>query len=222
MKLRVALVGLWLLMGSAWAAGPIPASGSVEALFTPWDDAEGAILRSLGDARQAVYVQAYLLTSRNLARALVEAHLRGLRVEVLADAEMAGKGDSSQLPQLAAAGIPLRLETAYSAAHNKVMLIDPEGEHPVVITGSYNYTWSAQARNAENLLLLRDNPALARQYLNNWRRHRDQAEPYIPGGIPRPYGAPAAAPTTSPCAHLPREDARLLQSLGECGERRGR
>jgi phosphatidylserine/phosphatidylglycerophosphate/cardiolipin synthase-like enzyme len=47
-----------------------------------------------------------------------------------------------------------------------------------VITGSYNFTWSAQARNAENLLILRDNPALAETYLKNWQRHRRDAEPY--------------------------------------------
>lgn len=218
-----ALAGVLLATGAARAAAPLPARGTVEALFTPWDDAEGAILRALGRARQAVHVQAYLLTSRTLARALVEAHQRGVRVEVLADAAMAEKGGNSQLPLLAAAGIPLRLERRYSAAHNKILLIDPEGEHPVVITGSYNYTWSAQARNAENLLLLRDHPALARAYLANWQRHRDEAEPYAQAeqGAGRSQ-AGAAAWAGAPCAHLPREDARLLATLGECGSRGGR
>jgi phosphatidylserine/phosphatidylglycerophosphate/cardiolipin synthase-like enzyme len=72
-------------------------------------------------------------------------------------------------------GIPVWLETRYAAAHNKVLLIDAARPGAVVITGSYNFTWSAQARNAENLLILRGNPALARRYLDNWRRHRDDA-----------------------------------------------
>ena len=42
----------------------------------------------------------------------------------------------------------------------KILLIDAEGEAPAVITGSYNFTWSAQARNAENVLILRGNPAV--------------------------------------------------------------
>jgi phosphatidylserine/phosphatidylglycerophosphate/cardiolipin synthase-like enzyme len=49
-----------------------------------------------------------------------------------------------------------------------------------VITGSYNFTWSAQARNAENLLILRDNPALLQRYLNNWQRHHAEAQPFKP------------------------------------------
>jgi phosphatidylserine/phosphatidylglycerophosphate/cardiolipin synthase-like enzyme len=159
-------------------ATAIPATGTVEVLFTPWDDAEGAIVRALGEARQGVHVQAFLLTSRSIARALREAHDRGVRVEVLADREMLRKGENSQLPMLAAAGIPVWLETRYASAHNKVLLIDGESPGAVVITGSYNFTWSAQARNAENLLLLRGNPSLARRYLENWRRHRDDAEKY--------------------------------------------
>lgn len=159
-------------------ATAIPATGTVDVLFTPWDDAEGAIVRSLGEARQSIHVQAFLLTSRSIARALQEAHGRGVRVEVLADREMLRKGENSQLPVLAAAGIPVWLETRYASAHNKVLLIDAESPGGVVITGSYNFTWSAQARNAENLLLLRGNPPLARRYLENWRRHRDDAEKY--------------------------------------------
>ncbi|HWV19389.1 MAG TPA: phospholipase D family protein [Rhodocyclaceae bacterium] len=162
----------------AAGAAEAPASGSTEVLFSPWDDAEGGLLAALREARQSIHVQAYLLTSRNIARALLQAHRRGVRVQVLADAATTRQGQHSQIPALAAGGIPVWLETRYSNAHNKVMLIDAEGAHPVVLTGSYNFTWSAQARNAENLLILRDNRALTEQYLKNWRRHQGDAQPY--------------------------------------------
>lgn len=169
-----------LLACAACGAGAaaLPATGTVEAFFSPWDDAEGAIVRTLGEARQSIHVQAYLLTSRSIARSLEEAHARGVKVEVLADREMLQKGENSLLPRLAAAGIPVWLETRYASAHNKILLVDAEGDQGIVVTGSYNFTWSAQARNAENLLILRGNPALARRYLDNWRRHRAEAEKY--------------------------------------------
>ncbi len=172
-KFFAALLLFWIVGAGAT---PLPATGSVEVLFTPWDDAEGAIVRALGEARKTIHVQAYLLTSRSIAKALQEASARGVAVEILADREMVGKGDSSLIPKLAAEGIPVWLETRYAVAHNKVLLIDALGAHGFVITGSYNFTWSAQARNAENLLILRDNPALVRRYLENWQRHRDEAE----------------------------------------------
>jgi len=179
----------WLCAGvlalcAPWgAAAELPAVGTVEVLFTPWDDAEGALLREIGAARKSIHAQAYLLTSRNIARALLDAHARGIRLEVLADREMTAK-DNSLVPKLREAGVALRLETRYAAAHNKILLIDAEGDKPVVITGSYNFSFSAQARNAENLLILRGNRALARAYLDNWRRHRDDALPYEEALLP--------------------------------------
>lgn len=181
--MRQALAALLLCCacGTA-AAAELPAAGTTEVLFSPWDDAEGGLIAALAQARRSIHVQAYLLTSRTIAKALLRAHQRGVQVQVLADAAMVAGSESSRIPALAAAGIPVWLETRYANAHNKLMLIDAEGEHPVVITGSYNYTWSAQARNAENLLILRDNRALSETYLKNWRRHQREAEPYSAAG----------------------------------------
>jgi phosphatidylserine/phosphatidylglycerophosphate/cardiolipin synthase-like enzyme len=172
------LIALALALPFSASAGatPLPATGTVEVLFSPWDDAEGALVRVLGEAKRTIHVQAYLLTSRSIARALQEAAARGVAVEILADREMLEKSDKSLLPLLREGGIPVWLETRYAAAHNKVILIDAGQADAVVITGSYNFTWSAQARNAENLLILRGNPALARRFFDNWRRHRSEAE----------------------------------------------
>jgi len=172
----------WLLLLALWLplaqAKELPATGTVEVLFTPWDDAEGALIRMIGAARHDIHVQAFVFTSRNLAHALIAAQRRGVAVRVLADREMALDGRHSRIAELAAAGIDVRLETRYASAHNKIMIVDGEGNRPVIVTGSYNFTFSAQARNAENLLILRGNSALARLYLANWRRHRDEATPW--------------------------------------------
>ena len=171
-----------LLLCAWWfpcqAGRTLPAAGTVEVAFTPWDDAEGALIREIRGARHAIRVQAFLITSRTITRALIDAHHRGIDVQVLADREMAEKGEKSLIPDLHAAGIPVWLEVRYNAAHNKIVLVDPQAANPCVITGSYNFTFSAQARNAENLLILRGNAPLARAYLDNWRRHRQEAVSY--------------------------------------------
>ena len=172
------------LLSLAAPAAELPATGTVQVLFTPWDDAEGALIHEIGAAKKSIHAQAYLVTSRNIARALIDAHERGVKLALLADREMMMKNENSQVPKLHEAGIEVRLETRYAAAHNKILLIDVEGDKPVVITGSYNFSFSAQARNAENLLILRGNRALARDYLNNWRRHRDEALPYAEALLP--------------------------------------
>jgi len=97
---------------------------------------------------------------------------------VLADAEQFAKVESSKLAELAAAGIPVWLETKYHNAHNKVVVIDAAEPGAIVITGSFNFTWSAQHTNAENVLIARNSPVLAARYAANWERHRQQATFY--------------------------------------------
>jgi len=172
---RAALLLLALAWWPAQAAGPLPAIGTVEVLFTPWDDAEGALLRVLQQARRTIHVQAYAFSSRNVGWALGEARRRGVRVEVLADREQTARNEHSLLHTLHRSGVPVWFEVRYASAHNKVILVDAEDNDPVVVTGSYNFTYSAQARNAENLIILRGNAPLARAYLDNWRRHQAEA-----------------------------------------------
>lgn len=175
---RIAILLLALVWWPVQASGPLPAAGTVEVLFTPWDDAEGALLRVLKQARRTIHVQAYAFSSRNIGWALGEARRRGVRVEVLADKEQTARNPRNLLHTLHDSGVPIWFEVRYASAHNKIILVDAEGNEPVVITGSYNFTFSAQARNAENLLILRGNVPLARAYLDNWRRHRAEAVPY--------------------------------------------
>lgn len=177
LALAVLVVVATLAGAGAGASDTLTARGSVEIAFSPADDPEAALLRVIDRARETLHVQAYVFTSRPIAKALVAAHRRGVRVEVLADADMNRRGKGNAIPQLLEAGIPVAFETRYAAAHNKVLIADAEGGGCAVATGSYNFTWSANHRNAENLLILRDNCPLARAYLDNWRRHRADAAP---------------------------------------------
>lgn len=166
-----------ILAAPAHASETFPARGTVELAFSPADDPEAALLRVIRDARATLHVQAYVFTSKPIAKALVAAHRRGVRVEVLADANMNRRGKSNAVPLLLEAGVPVAFETEYAAAHNKVVIADANEPGCTVVTGSYNFTWSAKRRNAENLLILRGNCPLARAYLDNWRRHRAEATP---------------------------------------------
>jgi phosphatidylserine/phosphatidylglycerophosphate/cardiolipin synthase-like enzyme len=49
------------------------------------------------------------------------------------------------------------------------------------IPGSFNFTASAQSRNAENLLVIRD-PQLAAQYRANWESRREVSVSYTDPG----------------------------------------
>jgi phosphatidylserine/phosphatidylglycerophosphate/cardiolipin synthase-like enzyme len=176
---------LMLALNLALALAKAQAAPSLQVLFTPWDNAEQALVKEIGQAKKQILVQAFVFTSRTLAQALIQAQRRGVEVQILADRERLFGGNNedearsaSQIPNLRNAGIGVWLEVKYAAAHNKIMVIDAHSAKPVVVTGSYNWSYSAQHRNAENLLIFRDNPALTQQYFNNWQRHRADALPY--------------------------------------------
>ena len=162
----------------------IPSQGSWQVAFTPWDDAESLLLETMGRARREILVQAYLLTSRPIAASLIAAKQRGLEVSVLADANQHADNPASLLGSLADKGIPVWLETRYRNAHNKIMVIDDGTQDVVVVTGSYNFTRSAQRMNSENLFLIRGNLALAHRFRQNWERHRADAVAFRTAGAP--------------------------------------
>lgn len=172
----IAFVLAMLAVSAPLAANQVlPASGTIEVAFSPADDPQALLLRVIDGARESVRVQAYVFTSRAIAKGLIEAHRRGVRVEVLADAGMNRREKGNVMPSLLEAGIPVAFETAYAAAHNKVLIVDPESEECTLVTGSYNFTWSANNRNSENVLVSRGNCALVGVYLENWHRHRADA-----------------------------------------------
>lgn len=51
--------------------------------------------------------------------------------------------------------------------HSKVILVDPFGKHPVIITGSHNLGPKASAMNDDNLVIIENDPAAAAQYAVN-------------------------------------------------------
>ena len=49
-----------------------------------------------------------------------------------------------------------------------------------VETGSFNYTTAAEKKNAENVLVLRSDPTVAKQYLTEWERLWSESEEFSP------------------------------------------
>ena len=142
-----------------------PQAEVVGIYFTPPADVAAAVIEVIDQSKSEVLVQAYGFTHNGIAQALLRAHARGVTVKVLLDA----KTDTSNryvTDLLQAQQIPLKLDASHAIAHNKVIVVDGE----LVITGSFNFTNSAQTRNAENLLVLKST-GLADSYKANWQTH---------------------------------------------------
>jgi phosphatidylserine/phosphatidylglycerophosphate/cardiolipin synthase-like enzyme len=56
-----------------------------EVCFTPPPGCTSTVVKALGNARSSVLVQAYTFTSAPIAKALLDAHRRGVKVDVILD-----------------------------------------------------------------------------------------------------------------------------------------
>lgn len=58
-------------------------------------------------------------------------------------------------------------QVGFAIIHSKVLVIDPFTDHPVVITGSHNFSSTASDANDENYIIIRGDRALAEAYAVN-------------------------------------------------------
>ncbi|MEM9737868.1 MAG: phospholipase D family protein [Bacteroidota bacterium] len=144
------------------SAIPIEAKENIKVYFSPRGGCTEAIVRAIDEAEQTIYVFAFSLTSKPIADALVRAYRRGVEVRILADRQQS-RGRGCKLDFLRRQGIAIWIDKVSGYAHNKVVLVD----NRLVITGSFNFSASAEYRNAENILVL-ISPMLASKYKKNW------------------------------------------------------
>lgn len=137
--------------------------------FTPPAGAAQAIVRAIDASQREVLVQAYGFTHNAIAQALLRAQSRGVAVRVMLD-EKSNHTNRYVIGLLTEGNVPLRMDGRHAIAHNKVMVLDEQ----IVITGSFNFTNSAETRNAENFLILKSDE-LARTYKSQWESHWSHA-----------------------------------------------
>ncbi len=131
------------------------------------------MVNEINSAKNEILVQAYSFTSKPIAKALVDARKRGIKIEVVLDkSQRREKYTSADF--VAHAGIPTYIDDKHAIAHNKIMIID----RSTLITGSFNFTKAAEEKNAENLLVIEGNKPLVDRYIRNFEEHRGHSEGY--------------------------------------------
>jgi phosphatidylserine/phosphatidylglycerophosphate/cardiolipin synthase-like enzyme len=163
-----------IIINSPAIAEPINSTSTADVFFSPNGGATEAIVKDINSADREILVQAYSFTSQPIAKALIDAHKRGIKIEVVLDkSQTYGKYSSADF--LSHAGIATYVDYKHAIAHNKIMIID----RSTLITGSFNFTRAAEEKNAENLLVIKGNPQLIEKYLANFREHKAHSVSYF-------------------------------------------
>lgn len=135
----------------AAAASPDVVPRLAEAHFSPGDHCLRRIVSLTKTARRFADICVFTITDDRIARALLQAHQRGIRVRIVTD-DQKTEDLGSDIHALAAAGVPVRMDSSQHHMHHKFALFD--GVY--LLTGSYNWTRSAAAHNEENLIVTHD------------------------------------------------------------------
>lgn len=155
-----------------------PAVAEVSVCFVPAQECDTPMVEAIGRAEKFIRVQAYGFTSPVVLRALADARVRGVDVQAILDKSEDRPDREGERPRTggarftAEANIPTWIDGSVAIAHNKLIIIDGH----LVIGGSYNYTNSAERRNAENVTFI-DAPVVADFYLVNWEARKAASRP---------------------------------------------
>lgn len=176
--LLVLALGTACLVVHAQAPSATPSTTGNEVAFGPEAGAEALILKHIAGAKSAIRVAAFAFSSPVIVDALVAARKRGVDVQLVVDHEHNVATDPKgigrkALDTLAQAGATARTNSHYRIHHDKFIVVDSRD----VQTGSYNYAVSAN-RNSENVLVVRNDPALAAKYLAHWESRFREGAPY--------------------------------------------
>ncbi|KNC55567.1 phospholipase D6 [Thecamonas trahens ATCC 50062] len=108
----------------------------------------GQLLGVLLAAEASIDVCVFTITEPRLVAALIKAAARGVAVRIITDNETL-TNEGSDISQLAAASIPVRIDTTPAHMHHKFAVVD----RAVALTGSFNWTSAAASVNNENIIV---------------------------------------------------------------------
>ncbi len=136
--------------------------------FAPQDIPIEQVIAAVNGAQRSVDFAIFTFTDDALADALIAAQARGVRVRGLWDSLAAGN-TSADDERMCAAGLSIKIENTRGLMHNKMLVIDAQGDAPEVVTGSLNWTAGGNNGNNENTLVIKSG-ALTQQYADAYQK----------------------------------------------------
>jgi len=137
--------------------------------FSPRGGCEDEIIHWIDRANKSIHILIYSFTLDSIGDALIRAHKREVEVKVVFEEDQITR--YSEYQRLKAAGIDVKNDTNPRLMHDKVMIIDGI----IVITGSYNYSRSAEEYNNENLIVILNDRVASiyeEEFQKIWRQSR--------------------------------------------------
>ncbi|MFO7584251.1 MAG: phospholipase D-like domain-containing protein [Anaerolineales bacterium] len=133
-------------------------------LFSPEDRPVQYMLPFLENARRNIRFMAFSFTQPDIGNAMLGRIQSGITVEGIFE-RVGSDSQFSEMMKLHCGGGNIRRDGNPGFLHHKIIIVD----NRIVITGSFNFSDSANTRNNENVIII-DNADIARLYLGEFQR----------------------------------------------------
>ena len=117
------------------------------AYFSPGDDCLNRIRRLIAEAQRTLDICVFTITDNRIVERIEQAAKRGVKVRIISD-DLKSEDLGSDLERLKQAGIPCLYDITDAHMHHKFAIAD----NTTLLTGSYNWTRSANTVNNENII----------------------------------------------------------------------
>ena len=142
----------------------------VQSYFSPSDGTNQKIINAINTAENDLNVETMLITRTDLANTISDAKQRGAEVHVITNRE---NNNSETVNDILNSALPAGKfifdNSASGTLHHKLAIVDANyaASDPQVITGSHNWSNSANDRNDENTLIIHS-AEIANQYFQQF------------------------------------------------------
>ena len=137
---------------------------SSQVYFSPGDDCPQIIINQVERASQSIDICVFTITDNRIADAIRDAFVRGIAVRIISDNDKS-LDPGSDIERFKGLGIPVRIDQTDHHMHHKYAVFDQK----TTLTGSYNWTRSADKHNDENFVITSD-PTINRAYSGHFDR----------------------------------------------------
>lgn len=162
----------WLEVANKTLLTDTAPAGQSAVYFSPDDDCASVIIRQLESAVSRIRICVFTISDNRVRDSILQRAGDGIRVQIITDNDKV-YDYGSDIQEIANAGIEVRVDRTEHHMHHKFAVFDELR----VMTGSYNWTRSADAYNQENILVTQEK-GVVDAYLKEFRRLWEIMKPY--------------------------------------------
>ena len=137
----------------------------LEVYFSPDDGVAAQIIELLSNAEESIYFMAFSLTTDEFGEIIREKANHGVTVNGVMEEEQVKSNIGTEYDFFKQAKLEVFTDGNEGQMHHKTFIIDEK----IVVTGSYNFSRSAEIRNDENIVIIYSEP-VAKFFMGEFQR----------------------------------------------------